>query len=104
MYLNKTTKNRKVAIYFNMLYNNNKFKIKGCYGMAIKKMDAKQYKQAISALVILLAITIVMAIMSESIAFVIVAAVVGAFFFIMCMFIICDILKALEEIAQNTKK
>lgn len=72
--------------------------------MAIKKMDAKQYKQAISALVILLAITIVMAVVSESIAFVIVAAVVGAFFFIMCIFIICDILKALEEIAKNTKK
>lgn len=72
--------------------------------MAIKKMDAKQYKQAISALVILLAITIVMAIMSESIAFVIVAAIIGAFFFIMCIFLICDILKALEEIAQNTKK
>ena len=62
--------------------------------MAIKKMDAKQYKQAISALVILLAITIVMAIMSESIAFVIVAAIIGAFFFIMCIFLICDILKA----------
>lgn len=72
--------------------------------MTIKKMDAKQYKQAISALVILLAITIVMAVVSESIAFVIVAAVVGAFFFIMCIFIICDILKALEEIAKNTKK
>lgn len=72
--------------------------------MAIKKMDAKQYKQAISALVILLAITIVMAIASESIAFVIVAAAVGAFFFIMCMFLICDILKTLEEIAKNTKK
>ncbi len=72
--------------------------------MAIKKMDAKQYKQAISALVILLAITIVMAVASESIAFVVVAAVVGAFFFIMCMFLICDILKALEEIAKNTKK
>lgn len=72
--------------------------------MVIKKMDAKQYKQAISALVILLAITIVMAIMSESIAFVIVAAIIGAFFFIMCIFLICDILKALEEIAQNTKK
>lgn len=72
--------------------------------MAIKKMDAKQYKQAISALVILLAITIVMAIMSESVAFIVVAAVIGAFFFIMCMFLICDILKALEEIAKNTKK
>lgn len=72
--------------------------------MAIKKMDAKQYKQAIAALIILLAITIVMAVVSESIAFVIVAAVVGAFFFIMCIFIICDILKALEEIAKNTKK
>lgn len=72
--------------------------------MAIKKMDAKQYKQAISALVILLAITIVMAVASESIAFVVVAAVVGAFFFIMCMFLICDILKSLEEIAKNTKK
>lgn len=72
--------------------------------MTIKKMDAKQYKQAISALVILLAITIVMAVVSESIAFVIVAAIVGALFFIMCMFIICDILKALEEISQNTKK
>lgn len=72
--------------------------------MAIKKMDAKQYKQAISALVILLAITIVMAVASESIAFIVVAAVVGAFFFIICMFLICDILKALEEIAKNTKK
>lgn len=72
--------------------------------MVIKKMDAKQYKQAISALVILLAITIVMAIMSESIAFVVVAAVIGAFFFIMCMFLICDILKTLEEISKNTKK
>ena len=71
--------------------------------MVIKKMDAKQYKQAISALVILLAITIVMAIMSESIAFVVVAAVIGAFFFIMCMFLICDILKTLEEISKNTK-
>lgn len=72
--------------------------------MAIKKMDAKQYKQAISALVILLAITIVMAIMSESIAFIVVAAIIGAFFFIMCMFLICDILKTLEEISKNTKK
>lgn len=72
--------------------------------MAIKKMDSKQYKQAIVALIILLAITIVMAVVSESIAFVVVAAVVGAFFFIMCMFLICDILKALEEIARNTKK
>ena len=72
--------------------------------MVIKKMDAKQYKQAISALVILLAITIVMAAASESIAFVVVAAVVGAFFFIMCIFIMCDILKTLEEIAKNTKK
>lgn len=72
--------------------------------MAIKKMDAKQYKQAISALVILLTIAIVMAIMSESVAFIVVAAVIGAFFFIMCMFLICDILKALEEIAKNTKK
>ena len=72
--------------------------------MVIKKMDAKQYKQAISALVILLAITIVVAIMSESIAFVVVAAVIGAFFFIMCMFLICDILKTLEEISKNTKK
>lgn len=72
--------------------------------MAIKKMDAKQYKQAISALVILLAITIVMAIMSGSVAFIAVAAIIGAFFFIMCMFLICDILKALEEIAKNIKK
>lgn len=72
--------------------------------MAIKKMDAKQYKQAISALVILLAITIVMAIMSGSVAFIAVAAIIGAFFFIMCVFLICDILKALEEIAKNTKK
>lgn len=72
--------------------------------MVIKKMDAKQYKQAISALVILLAITIVMAIMSESIAFIVVAAIIGAFFFIMCMFLICDILKTLEEISKNTKK
>lgn len=72
--------------------------------MAIKKMDAKQYKQAIVALIILLAIAIVMAIVTESIAFVIVAAVVGAFFFIMCMFLICDMLKTLEKIAQNTKK
>lgn len=72
--------------------------------MAIKKMDAKQYKQAISALVILLAITIVMAIMSRSVAFIAVAAIIGAFFFIMCVFLICDILKALEEIAKNTKK
>ena len=87
-----------------MLYNNNKFKIKGCFNMVIKKMDAKQYKQAISALVILLAITIVMAIMSESIAFIVVAAIIGAFFFIMCMFLICDILKMLEEISKNTKK
>ena len=88
-----------------MLYNNNnKFKIKGCCNMAIKKMDSKQYKQAIVALIILLAIAIVMAIVTESIAFVIVAAVVGAFFFIMCMFLICDILKTLEEIAKNTKK
>lgn len=87
-----------------MLYNNNKFKIKGCYNMAIKKMDAKQYKQAISALVILLAIAIVVAIMSESVAFIAVAAIIGAFFFIMCVFLICDILKALEEIAKNTKK
>lgn len=87
-----------------MLYNNNKLKIKGCYNMAIKKLDAKQYKQAISALVILLAVTMVMAIMSESVAFIAVAAIIGAFFFIMCMFLICDILKALEEISQNTKK
>lgn len=72
--------------------------------MAIKKIDAKQYKQTIVALIILLTITIVMAIVSESIPFVIVAAVIGAFFFIMCIFIICDILKALEEIAKNTKK
>lgn len=72
--------------------------------MVIKKMDAKQYRQAISALVILLAITIVMAIMSESIAFIVVAAIIGAFFFIMCMFLICDILKTLEEISKNTKK
>lgn len=72
--------------------------------MTIKKMDAKQYKQAISALVILLAITIVMAIMSESVAFIAVAAIIGALFFIMCVFLICDILKALEEIAKNTKK
>lgn len=72
--------------------------------MVIKKMDSKQYKQAIVALIILLAITIVLAILSESIPFVIVAAVIGAFFFIMCIFLICDILKALEEIVQNTKK
>lgn len=72
--------------------------------MTIKKVDAKQYKQAIVVLMILLAITIVLAVLSESIAFIIVTAVIGAIFFIMCIFLICDILKVLEEIAQNTKK
>lgn len=72
--------------------------------MKIKKVDAKQYKQAIVVLMILLAITIVLAVLSESIAFIIVTAVIGAIFFIMCIFLICDILKTLEEIAQNTKK
>ena len=72
--------------------------------MTIKKVDAKQYKQAIVVLMILLAITIVLAVLSESIAFIIVTVVIGAIFFIMCIFLICDILKVLEEIAQNTKK